>query len=84
MDLWMKGLPPLEKARMSTLLDLLNLQFVLHLHLSLVLFFYFPYIFYFAGFTEISFLDKGRDRILFGPVFPISNYSYPLVLIKSS
>ena len=60
----MNGLPPLQKDSMSILLGLL-LYFVLHLHLSPVFFFSLPYIFYFPGFTEISFPDKGRDGFLF-------------------
>ena len=82
--LWIKGLAPLEKASMSILLGLLLLRFVLHLHFSLYIFFLLPYIFHFAGFTEISFLDRGGDRFIFGLVFPRSDYSFPLVLSTTS
>ena len=61
----MNGLPPLQKDNMSILLGLLLLYFILHLHLSPVFFFSLPYIFYFLGFTEISFPDKGRYGFLF-------------------
>ena len=66
----MKGQPLLEKANISILLGLLILWFVLHLHLSPVFFFSLPYIFHFAGFTKIIFLDRGGDEFLFGLVFP--------------
>ena len=78
----MKGLSSLEKASMSILLDLLLLRLVLPLFLSPVFFFSLPYIFYFASFTKIKFLDKGRDRFLFGLVFPILDYSCPRSSIR--
>ena len=75
----MKGLPPLEKANMSILLDLLLLRLVLHLHFSSVFFFSLALCFHFVGFTVISFLDRGGDGFLFELVFPRPNYSCPSV-----
>ena len=63
--LWMKGLPPLEKANISILIGLLLLRFVLPLRLSPIYSFPLPYIFHFVGFTKISFSDKGGDRFIF-------------------
>ena len=52
-----------------------------NIYIYIYIFFFFALYFPFAGFTKISFPDRGRDRFIFGLIFLRPDYFYPQSLV---